>query len=376
MVIKDNEVWSHSGDNTKPDADRFENGNVTGISAKPPKHSDHNFQMHRSDINVQALMRDGILEFNLAEKYSLNAKTKVGSLEYISLVADNVGNTPASSPSKWLSVSLNGKTPSTAISLGATNLNDINSHDKAGFYFQDTVVGAIPELNYPINHAGSLEVLITAYVVQIYRSYSHPLFFTRTLNGAGFWKDWETFKDSSEYAPTVHTHTWSQITGIPVYATRWGTWDEITGKPTSFPPSSHTHTTAQVTGLDAALAGKAPTVHTHTWSQITGVPVYTTRWAAWGEVTGKPTSFPPSSHTHTTAQVTGLDAALAGKAPTVHTHTWSQITGAPVYTTRWASWGEVSGKPATFTPPAASQSVRGGAKMWLTDTDTLNISTT
>lgn len=38
---------------------------------------------------------------------------------------------------------------------------------------------------------------------------------------------------------TAHTHTWAQITGVPVYTTRWPTWDEVTGKPTTFPPSTH-----------------------------------------------------------------------------------------------------------------------------------------
>ena len=34
---------------------------------------------------------------------------------------------------------------------------------------------------------------------------------------------------------------------------------------------------------------------------------------AWGDVTGKPTTFPPSTHNHTIAQVTGLQSALDGK---------------------------------------------------------------
>lgn len=49
-----------------------------------------------------------------------------------------------------------------------------------------------------------------------------------------------------------------------------------------------------------ALAG-----HTHNWSQISGVPATATRWPSWGEVTGKPETFSPSSHTHDWSQVTG-----------------------------------------------------------------------
>ena len=34
---------------------------------------------------------------------------------------------------------------------------------------------------------------------------------------------------------------------------------------------------------------------------------------AWGDITGKPNTFPPSSHTHSMSDVTGLSDALTGK---------------------------------------------------------------
>lgn len=43
--------------------------------------------------------------------------------------------------------------------------------------------------------------------------------------------------------------------------------------------------------------------HTHPWSQITNVPVYTTRWADWTEITGKPSTFAPSAHQHATTDI-------------------------------------------------------------------------
>lgn len=46
---------------------------------------------------------------------------------------------------------------------------------------------------------------------------------------------------SSKYAPTSHTHPWSNITGAPAQATRWPTWSEVTSKPSTFPPASHSH---------------------------------------------------------------------------------------------------------------------------------------
>lgn len=55
--------------------------------------------------------------------------------------------------------------------------------------------------------------------------------------------------------------------------------------------------------------------HTHPWSQITGAPIYTTRWPDWTEVTGKPSTFTPATHQHSTADITsgtGLADARRG----------------------------------------------------------------
>lgn len=37
----------------------------------------------------------------------------------------------------------------------------------------------------------------------------------------------------------------------------------------------------------------------------------------WGDITNKPSTFPPSTHSHTTSDVTGLNTALAGKQDTL-----------------------------------------------------------
>lgn len=70
-------------------------------------------------------------------------------------------------------------------------------------------------------------------------------------------------------------------------------------------------TTADISGLTAALAGKSDTSHTH----------------AWGDITGKPTTFPPAAHGHAIADTAGLQAALDGKAATAHNHTIADVTG-------------------------------------------------
>ncbi|MDK8809148.1 hypothetical protein QP983_13580, partial [Corynebacterium striatum] len=53
---------------------------------------------------------------------------------------------------------------------------------------------------------------------------------------------------------SVENVSWADISGKPDLAS---TWEQVKGKPESFPPAPHTHTTAQIKGLDDALAGKA-----------------------------------------------------------------------------------------------------------------------
>lgn len=79
-----------------------------------------------------------------------------------------------------------------------------------------------------------------------------------TYNSATF--QWEN-QDSSGGGTTA----WADITGIPVFATRWPTWAEVTDKPVSFTPSAHTHAWADITS---------------------GIPVFATRWPSFSEVTG------------------------------------------------------------------------------------------
>jgi hypothetical protein len=63
-------------------------------------------------------------------------------------------------------------------------------------------------------------------------------------------------------------------------------WNDVTGKPSTFPPSTHGHVIADVIGLQTALDGK----------QAAG-------------------SYAPAVHSHVIGDVTGLQAALDGKQP-------------------------------------------------------------
>ncbi|MEC4725861.1 phage tail protein [Shewanella sp. D64] len=240
----------------------------------------------------------------------------------------------------------------------------------------------------------------------------------------------------SLFARVMHDHQWAQIKGIPVQATRWPSWTEVSGKPATMPPSSHIHTWVQITGIpvyatrwpsksevglsvvnnwgatgsvtdtsdvkyatagavqqtyvhatdarnrainahiraDSAYnlaSGKANASHAHTWGQISGIPVYATRWPSKSEVGlsvvnnwGATDSVSDTSdvkyatagavqqtYAHATdARTRAINAhtradsaysLASGKANASHSHTWGQISGIPVYATRWANKSEV-----------------------------------
>lgn len=81
-------------------------------------------------------------------------------------------------------------------------------------------------------------------------------------------------------------------------------WDDVTGKPETFPVG----------------------VHAHKWDEITGKPAAALRWPTWFEVTDKPTYFPPVTHGHS----------------------WNEITNKPDTALRWPTLAEVGAAPAGF----------------------------
>lgn len=76
-------------------------------------------------------------------------------------------------------------------------------------------------------------------------------------------------------------------------------WGDITGKPSTFPAATHSH--------------------------------------AWGDITGKPSTFPAANHSHAWGDITGKPSTFPA---TAHKHSWSELTGIPVYATRWPTASE------------------------------------
>lgn len=56
---------------------------------------------------------------------------------------------------------------------------------------------------------------------------------------------------SNDFVATVslpaHRHAWSDLTNVPVYATRWPDYSELTSIPTTFTPAAHQHSASDIT---------------------------------------------------------------------------------------------------------------------------------
>lgn len=169
--------------------------------------------------------------------------------------------------------------------------------------------------------------------------------------------DWVDITNKpATFPPSAHTHTSADISdfgtavagAIPAeYLTAtegdaayqklgvYDDWTEVTNKPATFPPSAHTHTSADISDFGTAVAGAIPAEYlTATEGDAAYQKLGT--YDDWANITGKPTSFPPSAHTHAVADVTGLQTALDAKAP----------LASPTFT----------GTPAAPTPAAADNS--------------------
>lgn len=73
-------------------------------------------------------------------------------------------------------------------------------------------------------------------------------------------------------------------------------------------------------------------------------PAQTKFPVSWEEVTGKPSTYPPSSHTHTKSQITDFPTSM----PASDVYSWAKQAQKPAY-----SWSEISSKP-TFATVAIS----------------------
>ncbi|OLF56858.1 hypothetical protein BTN33_22400 [Aeromonas veronii] len=137
--------------------------------------------------------------------------------------------------------------------------------------------------------------------------------------------------------PSEHTHAWSQLTGIPAYASRWPDWNEVTDKP--------------------ALAAA---IHRHTWEQIDQIPVTASRWPSYAEITDKP-DFAPASHTHPYM-------ADGGRYDSLYLNNWFRSTGA-------TGWQNETYGGGMYMEDATWVRTFGGKKLYVSNTEADAINT-
>jgi hypothetical protein len=86
-------------------------------------------------------------------------------------------------------------------------------------------------------------------------------------------------------------------------------WGDVQGKPETFPPASHAH--------DYAATGHSHPAAAVAWADVTGKPATfppATHSHAYADITGKPATFPPDAHLHEIEEVDNLAEQLAEPA--------------------------------------------------------------
>ena len=161
----------------------------------------------------------------------------------------------------------------------------------------------------------------TKYGHQIYIDDTSSLMMQRgRQNDSGTWGDWVKMIDSSNIGSQSvnYANTAGSANAVA--------WDNVTGKPSVYTPASHTHTKSQITDFPTSL----PASDVSAWAKAKSKPSYSksevglgnvdntadsaksVKYAtsagsanavAWGNVTGKPSTYTPSSHTHTKSEV-------------------------------------------------------------------------
>lgn len=117
-------------------------------------------------------------------------------------------------------------------------------------------------------------------------------------------------------------------------------WTDVENKPNTFTPSAHTHAASDInsgTFANARISQGNVTQHEGAlgigWSQLSGIPSFASRWPSWGEVTGKPSlfsgsyndlsnvpaEFSPEDHTHFISDIVGGSVSVgSGRVISYH----------------------------------------------------------
>lgn len=263
---------------------------------------------------------------------------------------------------------------------------DANELITPGVYIETYAFEATTNLNFPENADGALTVEASSNrvrVEQTWRGFASGKRWERSRN-SGVWSAWELVVKGTDprltdaRTPIAHQHPQDDVTGLaealdaksdidPVNMTGDGidlntynttfrgvvasnTW-AINGLNFPDPTAGYFEVVNAPNGfvwqLYRTYSIDDPKFFVRTWwnswgpwrmlitdrdSRLTDARIPTAHTHPWGEVTGKPTTFSPAAHTHQQADVSGLEALLAGKSPTSHTHDARYYTQAQIDT--------------------------------------------
>jgi hypothetical protein len=159
------------------------------------------------------------------------------------------------------------------------------------------------------------------------------------------------------FAPSAHTHPWSEITSTPTTIAGYGITDFNSLGDARWSLLGHTHTFASITSKPTTLSGYGITDGVATTGSYAD-PVWLTS-LAWSKLTGVPATFTPSAHTHAWADITtGKPTTLAGYGITDGVTTARQLT--------------VAGTAGRITSSAGAQTL-GADRTWTLDLATTTV---
>ena len=129
-------------------------------------------------------------------------------------------------------------------------------------------------------------------------------------------------QQGQQYTPAGIPLTWQYDSGRHAWRVlrSASSWNEIGGKPATFPPSAHSHIIADVTGLQAGLDLKQDSSargFPNGYASLDGNGLVPTSQLPplnetdWNQIENKPSEFPPSAHSHPVAQIS--DSSSVGQ---------------------------------------------------------------
>lgn len=150
--------------------------------------------------------------------------------------------------------------------------------------------------------------------------------------------------------PAYELVQWGDVQGKPTAATRWPMWTEVTGKPSTFPPSAHTHGAGDITSGTFAPARIQSLFSSGGTPGTNRVLVHADKLSGRVSTDNMPTSSTANRF---------LKVGTANSSPAYSMVTWDDVQGKPSAfppASHSHSWSSITSKPSTFPPSSHSHS--------------------